>query len=892
MNYCPNCGTANRDGSRFCNECGHKLPSKTGIICPMCSHINPTQNVYCDNCQARLVPMTPAAPDKPQPAASAPPIKKGLSLPTKLADESASDEAAPTETPEETEPDWLLKLRAAAPKASELKESVESPPPAGELPDWMRPASGEEPDWFKRISEPAAAAQPAESPPPSADEALPDWLLDLETSPAPPSPAPAASPVEAASPSEAPDWLHDLQTKPAAQPEEDVPDWLRQLETPAPAETTPAPETESPQPDWLGDLRVEPAAPESDVPGWMQTPETPAVTQPPAPIESEPDMPDWLAALQGAPPAAQAEPEPTAEPSEEPDWLAGLRATSEATSNAAEPDWLAALGDTSAPAAGAESTEPDWLGRILTPADESATASVSQEPASPEEEAPDWLRDVQVAPAPAAQTDEVPDWLREFRPEQPAEAAPPAVEEPVAAFIDGGPEAETPVETPDWLSGIEQTPAPAPASIEPAQPAELPNWLRDLGPLPAGASQPEKTPFGETAPAAAGEMPAWLKEMRPGAAAPAFADESGRPLDVAATDSGLAAAAIPSWLQALRPTETAAAPAAEAVVESEGLLAGLSNVIPAMSLMGAIQGAPAATRIEAPAADIARAGLFQELLARGALEPTVVQPGLGRKGRMRDRVARWIIAAVLIVAAFVPSFSDIVSSVFKLRDIADALALFGDAQSQIEALASGDRALLVFDYDVFQAVEMEPIARAFLTHLQQKGAIVTAASLNPFGVSIADQVRAKMERDGLSPPDFERNSYYAGQATGAQQALADAQAKLVVVLTASPESLRWWVEQNAALTGQRIIVAGLSAGALPQAQPYVQSGQIKAVVAGLIGGLAYQRALDPEPDRGNVGQERTIRAEALYLSQIVFALVLIAGMIFAVLGRGSRQANG
>ena len=58
MIYCPNCGTANRDGSRFCNECGRKLQSKTGIICPMCSRVNPGGNVYCDNCHARLVPLT------------------------------------------------------------------------------------------------------------------------------------------------------------------------------------------------------------------------------------------------------------------------------------------------------------------------------------------------------------------------------------------------------------------------------------------------------------------------------------------------------------------------------------------------------------------------------------------------------------------------------------------------------------------------------------------------------------------------------------------------------------------------------------------------------------------------------------------------------------------
>ena len=58
MIYCPSCGTANREGSRFCNDCGATLSGVPGRRCPMCSTMNPMENTVCDKCGARLVPKT------------------------------------------------------------------------------------------------------------------------------------------------------------------------------------------------------------------------------------------------------------------------------------------------------------------------------------------------------------------------------------------------------------------------------------------------------------------------------------------------------------------------------------------------------------------------------------------------------------------------------------------------------------------------------------------------------------------------------------------------------------------------------------------------------------------------------------------------------------------
>ncbi len=57
MIYCFKCGTANRDGSRFCNECGERLA--TFISCPSCNFPNLSTARFCNGCGAKLGPETP-----------------------------------------------------------------------------------------------------------------------------------------------------------------------------------------------------------------------------------------------------------------------------------------------------------------------------------------------------------------------------------------------------------------------------------------------------------------------------------------------------------------------------------------------------------------------------------------------------------------------------------------------------------------------------------------------------------------------------------------------------------------------------------------------------------------------------------------------------------------
>ncbi|HEC34236.1 MAG TPA: zinc ribbon domain-containing protein [Chloroflexi bacterium] len=359
MIYCPKCGTANRQGSRFCNECGAPLPSQTGLRCPMCGTMNPVGNVYCDNCNARLIPLSAQQPseEKGEEQAGRPPIK-GLSLPTI----PLGEEAPPSpETPVGEETDWLAELRATA---DEAEEEIPSPPEeieAVEIPDWLA------------APEAAPPAPPAEEAP--AEEApaeVPERLAELEA--APPAPPAEEAPAEEA-PAEVPEWLAELEAAPPAPPAEEtpaeeapaeVPEWLAELEAapPAPpAEETPAEEAPAEVPEWLAELE---AAPPVETPPQREAetpPELPEQTPPVAPVfvseeglpvvEEEEGLPDWLAELASdeegttTPPVSAAllpQTEPLTIPPEEglipaeiPDWLQELRPHPEAEAATKEP---------------------------------------------------------------------------------------------------------------------------------------------------------------------------------------------------------------------------------------------------------------------------------------------------------------------------------------------------------------------------------------------------------------------------------------------------------------------------------------------------------------------------------------------------------------------------
>ncbi len=465
------------------------------VRCHMCGKSNPADADICRHCQARLKPLGPPSLKKnaaPGATPAQPPAEegdatdwlRGLIDPTGAA---ASEESAPTEATPAESADWLARIGA-------------EPAPAAPEP------TPEEP-WLNQF------APPTEEAPAAGSDDLSSWLASLRDDDEAQAAAPTPAPTLPAS-----GWPEPPPT-PAEEPVIDLPDWLKELDSPE-AETPPAQPPVESSPAWptsfTGPAAESPEALPADVPDWLRKNKPAAKPTPPPAAQDD----DWLSSFQAASPAAD---------TDAPDWLRKNKPAAEPTPPPAaqDDDWLNSFQAASPAAAPGGPGVPDWLSEFTAPAEEPAQPGPAPTPDS------DWLADFrgpaadEPAPAAANAPKDVPDWLRDFQDIPAAQAAglpptPPA--EPPAA-------ANAPEDVPDWLRDFQSSPTIPIGQAPPAEPPmaanapeDVPDWLREFqgGPAaPAAAEAPAEPPMAANAPE---DVPDWLRNFQGSPAAPAAAE--------------------------------------------------------------------------------------------------------------------------------------------------------------------------------------------------------------------------------------------------------------------------------------------------------------------------------------------------------------------------------
>jgi hypothetical protein len=797
--------------------------------------MNPVGNAYCDQCNARIVPL--AASSDEESTRDSSPIK-GLSLPTIPLDEEPSSER-PQEASDEESEDWLAQLRELTPQEVQA-ESL--PTEEKEEPgDWLaqlRSSTGEKATAF----ESEAAAEPMEP------VEIPDWLRDL-------GPVGLGTMTPDAAPPAA-EVAHEVAEAPGEETESF--DWLQEL---APPEEAAAPQV-APPAAW--------PEPEETIPGMGA----------PSPAE----VPDWLqelapseeaAAPEIAPPAAWPEPEETIpgmgapSPAEVPDWLQELAPPEGATAPEIAPPAAWPEPEETIPGMGAPSSEvPDWL-RGLASSEEAAAPEIAPPAAWPE---PEETIPGMGAPSPA----EVPDWLQELAP--PEEAAPEAI-----------PPIPTSAEVPDWLQELAPSEEAAPEAIPPTPipiptSAEVPDWLRGLAPPEAAGPEaipPSPPPFVEAPLPAAQGAPAWLAELRPmEAAGPGPEEVASAPEAEAA---GLARAEIPAWLQAMRPSEEAVQEIVEEEpLETTGLLEGLRGVLAPLPIAGETLAHREVLPTTIDEATLARARLLQSLLTRPA---EVVQPkARKRRSSLTEQAPRWMVAIVLfmfVVGTLAPNYFEELGYEIRLAQPQSLESIRPDVYDAIESVNAGDTVLVAFEYGAAEADEMNAIAEPLLMHLTERGATISATSTQPEGLGVAINAQEHVTMTYKSSP-----LYLPGNVTGIANLLTstDPQPKLILVLAAQPAQLRWWIEQASLLSQVPPMVAGVSAALEPVVGPYLDEngGQLEGAIIGLREAASY------EAHRGTAGSA-TRQLDALAAGQLAIAFLILAGAVLSYLFGGSPR---
>ena len=698
-------------------------------------------------------------------------------------------------------------------------------------------------------------------------------------------------------------------------------------------------ETDEGDSDWLQHMRA------SVVPGEVGW-EAEAESDPVAGSSSRPESPDWLSRLESPditrPVEHKYEPEAETETGREtsalgeevPDWLAELASTEDASAEAkAEmpaleeevPDWLAEL----TPAEGAQAGEeaempaleeevPDWLAELAPTED--ASAEVEVEMPALEEEVPDWL--AELAPAkdtsaeaemPVLEGGETPDWLAELAPTEDAqvEAEMPTLEggetpdwvAELAPVEDAQVEAEMPAleggETPDWLA--ELGPAGEALAEEEAQALEevaIPDWLTDLGPAEDAAEvEAEPLPLEEA------DVPDWMMSLAP-------------PMPSENKEGELAQAEIPAGLHTLGPgvVSTAVLREEEGEAETSGLLAGIVGVVQPASVITALPPAPAQPDGTSTEATLARASLWQELIAR-SVQPSSAELPRSRVREARDHVERWLVYGIVLLAVLLPvvaktDLSDIFDRDEPLTEAARA------AFEVVDKTGFEDEPVLVaFDYDPAYVGELQIQAEALFHHLVENRARIVAISLTPEGAGLAQQLIDDLliDQDYRAGQDYVNLGFLPGEAAGIRSleflpqpvqrhafdgrdlkdtpildnGFALSKMSLIVVFSGNANNLRWWVEQTTVvekdLNRELPLVAGVSAAIEPLVRPYydMESRQIDGLIVGLAGATDYEREL------GILDGPAQSRLDGQLVGQLaVSTLILIGMLIYGLSGRG------
>ena len=423
-----------------------------------------------------------------------------------------------------SEDDALAWLESLALKHGAKEEELVSKPEARsvEPPAWLRlppneaiggqPPEAETPLAQTEAFAPAGQAEtPAETPawlrPPTEEvepepPAVPEWLRQPTEAPTSLPPVSATTSPADMSDDDALAWLESLALKQGAKEEEMVS----------------KPEARQAMDALQAAAQTEAAEPESEVPAWLR---------PQSPIESELAVDDWLSKSAPPPPA---EPPAVEKPAEVPAWLKQMEAEADEYEAQSKGETLDARKEELPPPVALPTAEkPDWLKQMEAEADEYEAQSKGEPSAvaSAEDEASAWLEALAAKqgageePArqagSAAETPaELPAWLREEATEEEAKALPaePAAtpEDTMRDWLRQPPEAMKTI-LPEWArqaqeaevqpaSATPETPAPAMSSSE----DEALAWLESLA-ARQGAKEEELVSRPEDRRT---EMPDWI----------------------------------------------------------------------------------------------------------------------------------------------------------------------------------------------------------------------------------------------------------------------------------------------------------------------------------------------------------------------------------------------
>ena len=843
---CPNCGRSNPDDLENCTYCQASLADAAPVpdddADDWISSLRSDDDIYSE--EEDQIDWPAPEDDSPTGAVEAERLERIASGPL---GESPSDPDSLPELPvdataSQDQPEWLQVLMQSS--SDEPAEPEPAPEPATGDDEAVVPAS-EFPDWLTELNEPEITGEGLQDEPEdeAAPEPLPDWLAALGAAdlveefetlepPQPPSAGSSmAEELDAGDPDETtgaePEWLAGFidesgTTAPVVElPDEDAPDWLAGF-----LDDSARPEEDEPEPFLPGRLteyqeplrEAAPAEPEDDLPPWMGE------------FDTEPGRLDAAGAF------------------EEMGFDEGPSFEEEAAS-IEEAERFESFEDEAGPGSASEEV-PDWLASALGQVDVDSEAELPINPGSFEADEPGEELEAD---------SDLQEWLSKY-------------DRKTGPDDEPGPEPESDADVPDWLKEVNRVKG---GGTEDTGDEEIPDWLRDLNEQETEFEMEGESPeAGEP-----GDEPDAIDWMPTGVESAAFSLLS----EAEGIEEDLAPGELPEWLRAMRPID-ATAPGVMETGESDtgsfervGPLAGLRGVLSAEP-SAAQAGRPPSHSVRLQVSDVQQSKANQ--LQKMVLGETEPRPASRRAILTEQRVLRYLIAGALflttLLAGVIPG---------RMSELPAKPPEMDAVTPLISSLTPDSVVLVVLDYQPGMTGELDAAAAGVLDHVMIQGARLALISTSPTGPALGERLVRQVEAvHGYDPGDQYVNlGYLPGAATGLQF-LANAPASavqvgydarpfwslvdqagaspwaqpalqgvtglgdfnLTLLLSDDPETIRRWVEQVGPFLRQDSLIVVASAQAVPLVRPYYDSGQVAALVSGLLGGAAYEGFLQRE----------------------------------------------
>jgi hypothetical protein len=669
---------------------------------------------------------------------------------------------------------------------------------------WMKSLN----DW-KPITPPADEQRPIAAKTPRGIPPRPGLSgQPIATPPVPP----RVVPPEPVGPVEVPDWLNNLgESVPEESITEEDPEWLRAIQPPATDKPAPVEENaESADPEWMRNIQVQPR---SDTPEWMRDLK---------PVESvELDQPDSSVLDL---------------PEIQPDTELNSPQTPLTSSTSFIPEPLA--GEDAA----AGAVTPGWLGEMT---------QAGHPPAAPGGNATDDISGMEANPFKGS--GQAPEWLQNIA----APGQPGWADETASSLPFGGEDVS------QWI----QQPTPdTPEFAAPATPAFN---------FDAGMETPDLTvhPFADQQ-----QMPVFDE---------ASGDENGAENAIRVSEvasESLEPAQLPPWLAAMRPVE-AVAPGLSAHIddqriEKSGPLSGLRGILPGEELTSTYRKPPTySAKLHISERQRAQSELLMAMVA----EENNPMPLRAETVQGPRRLVRMVVGILVIAVVLFGMYTGSTATTMRGLNLPVEVINF---HNQINTLPENAAVLMAFDYEPGFAGEMRFAGRGVVESLIIKKARLISISTQPSGPILAVEMVGSAiqalpvldpQNQPLSVDNFLTNlGYLPGGMTGlgafasnprqavpyglnsaidrvstwerSGEMLADIRSlsdfAMLVVFTDDVDTARAWVEQAGPRLNGKPLLLVTSAQAAPMVSPYVASGQVSGLIAGMGSGLAYEKLAD------------------------------------------------